>query len=398
MITQEQNERMTRIGPGTPAGELLRRYWQPFAPSGELTAENPIKRVKILCEDLVAYRDTKGGYGLVAEHCPHRKASLAWGHVDDQGIRCPYHGWKFNGQGRCLEQPAEPAGSRLKEEVRHTAYPVRKLGGMLFAYMGPLPAPILPRWDVLAWEKGRRWIDVHEVLECNWLQAMENSVDPVHLYWLHLLNRDGTSPGYSFTHFEEKDHFFEFPYGIMKRRTLPGKNPGDKERIEQHPLLFPNTLRHVGRPSERDDGLLVHDVQIRVPIDDTHTQIYRVNFAPTVKDISPADADAPFKVISMKDEKGNYRMDFVRGQDTMAWETQGRIADRPQEMLGTSDMGIVKYRKLLLDQIKIVEEGGAPMARVPAAHKDRVIEFEVINDRFGLHVPTTEAVLDKVAG
>ncbi len=395
MVTQEQNERMTRIGPGTPAGELLRRYWQPFAPSGELTAENPIKRVKILCEDLVAYRDTKGGYGLVAEHCSHRMASLAWGRVDDEGIRCPYHGWKFNGQGRCLEQPAEPTGSRLKEEVRHPAYPVRKLGGMLFTYMGPQPAPILPRWDVLAWERGKRWIDVQEVLECNWLQAMENSVDPAHLYWLH---RDVASLGYELAHFEETDHFFEIPYGIMKRRTLPGKNPGDKERVEQHPLLFPNTLRHVGKRRDRDGGLLVHDIQIRVPIDDTHTQIYRISFAPTAEDITPADADVPFKSMPTKDAKGNYRMDFVIAQDVMAWETQGRIANRPREMLGTSDMGIVKYRRMLLEQIKIVEEGRTPMGQVPVAHKDRVIEFEVINERFGLDVPTTEAVVERIAG
>jgi len=170
MLTREENETLTRVGRGTPAGELLRRYWQPLVAAAELTEKKPIMAVRLLGEDLVAYRDAQGHYGLVGEQCPHRKASLAFGRVDDQGIRCPYHGWKFDRAGKCLEQPAEPANSGFKDKIKHTAYPVERLGGMLFAYGGPDPKPLMPRWDVLAWENGRRWIQKQELLTCNWLQ------------------------------------------------------------------------------------------------------------------------------------------------------------------------------------------------------------------------------------
>ena len=207
MLTREENETLTRVGRGTPGGELLRRYWQPVAAAGEFTDEKPIKAVKILGEELVVYRDRKGNYGLVGEHCPHRKASLAFGRIDDQGIRCPYHGWKFDSAGKCLEQPAEPEEIGYKDKIKHTAYPVQKLGGLLFGYLGPEPKPLLPRWDVLAWENGKRWIEVHEVLRCNWLQPMENSVDPSHLYWLH---GDTAHLAPVVDHYEEEHEFTTF--------------------------------------------------------------------------------------------------------------------------------------------------------------------------------------------
>ena len=134
MLTREENELLTRVGPGTPGGELLRRYWQPLLPSVMLTVEKPIREVRILGEDLTVYRDTKGNYGLVGRQCPHRRASMAYGRVDDEGIRCPYHGWKFAASGQCLEMPAEPSNSPMKERIRIPAYPVQKLGGMLYAY------------------------------------------------------------------------------------------------------------------------------------------------------------------------------------------------------------------------------------------------------------------------
>ena len=123
-----------------------------------------------------------GRYGLVGEHCPHRLASLAYGRVDEEGIRCPYHGWKFDGAGKCLEQPAEPRRSTFKDRIKQVAYPVEYLGGLIYAYLGPAPVPLLPRWDVLVWEHGRRWIVKESIIDCNWLQPMENSVDPSHLF------------------------------------------------------------------------------------------------------------------------------------------------------------------------------------------------------------------------
>src|SRR5581483_11925229 len=169
-MRQEENELLTRVGRGTPGGELLRRYWHPVAAVAELTEQKPIKPIKVLGEELVVYRDKSGRYGMVAKQCPHRHASLAYGSVENDGIRCRYHGWKFSETGRCLESPAEKGPA----DITHTAYPVQELGGMLFGYMGPAPAPALPRWDVMAWERGERRIERHSVLNCNWLQAMEN--------------------------------------------------------------------------------------------------------------------------------------------------------------------------------------------------------------------------------
>ena len=156
MLTREENETLTRVGRGTPAGEMLRRYWMPAAVAAELTDDKPIKAVRLLGEDLVIYRDKTGRYGLVGEQCPHRRASLAFGRVDEEGIRCPYHDWKFDGAGKCLEQPAEPESGGFKDKITHTAYPDEKLGGLLWAYLGPEPRPLLPRWDVFAWEYGKR--------------------------------------------------------------------------------------------------------------------------------------------------------------------------------------------------------------------------------------------------
>jgi 5,5'-dehydrodivanillate O-demethylase len=142
MLSKEENELLTQSGPGTPGGELLRRYWQPVAYTSELTPQKPIKRVKIMHEDLVVFRTPEGTYGCLAEHCSHRGASLAYGFVEDCGVRCAYHGWKYAPSGQCLEQPFEPAGSTYKERVKHPAYPVEELAGIVFIYMGPAPAPV----------------------------------------------------------------------------------------------------------------------------------------------------------------------------------------------------------------------------------------------------------------
>jgi 5,5'-dehydrodivanillate O-demethylase len=380
MLTREENETLIRVGRGTPAGELLRRYWHPVAASGELTDEKPIKPVKLLGEELVVYRDKKGRYGMLGEHCPHRMASLAFGRVDEEGIRCPYHGWKFDSAGKCLEQPAEPEERSYKDKIRHTAYPVERLGGLLFAYLGPEPKPLLPRWDVLAWQSGKRWIEVHEVLRCNWLQPMENSVDPSHLYWLHGATAHLAG---AVDHYQEEHEFIPFEYGIMKRRTTPGKRSGDAPEIDQHPLVFPNTLRHVFR-TVKTDNKVRHNLQIRVPVDDSHTQVFVVYFEPNEHDRSPVDGDAPWEFFPVRDEKGQYRLEHVLVQDAMAWETQGAITDRTQEHLGVGDEGIIMFRKLLREQIEIVQRGGEPLGVIRDPNQNRLIEFDVINERIGL--------------
>ena len=380
MLTREENQMLTSVGRGAPAGELLRRYWMPVLCAGELTNDKPIKSFSLLGENLVVFQDKSGRYGVVAEQCPHRKASLAFGRVDEQGIRCPYHGWKFDCAGKCLEQPAEPETGGFKDKIKHTAYPCERLGGLLWAYLGPEPRPLLPRWDVLAWENGKRWIEKHEIYHCNWLQPMENSVDPSHLYWLHgeTAHLVGVVGKY-----EEEHNFIPFEYGILKQRRTPGRKPGEGTQLDQHPLVFPITLRHVFR-ALKTTGWLLHNVQIRVPVDDAHTQVYVVYFTPNETDHSPANGDTPWEYFPIRDKQGEYRLDHVLVQDAMAWETQGAPTDRTQEHLGVGDEGVILLRKVLRAQIEIVQKGGEPLGLVRDPSKNRLIEFDVINERVGL--------------
>jgi 5,5'-dehydrodivanillate O-demethylase len=414
MMTQQENDYLTRVGPGTPAGELLRRYWHPVAAAVELTEEQPTKKVKILGEKLVVFRmppapgQSQPSYGLVGEHCAHRLASLVWGKVDSAGIRCPYHGWKFAPDGRCLEQPAEPAGSTYKDRIRQTAYPVQILAGLLFAYMGPLPAPQLPRWDVLAREDGKRWGVIESVIDCNWLQAMENSVDPAHLYWLHGSLGAPNSPvgveryaalGVQAQYAEQHD-FIRFDYGIQKKRITQGKKPGDPPLVEQHPLVFPTCLRLVlaldsiqmqgyeaarhFTEEEKNLGYL-HNMQLRVPIDDTHTMQYHISFLPSSTSTSPPDKDIPFSYCPLKTPDGQYDMNIVTAQDTLAWESQGDLTDRTLENLGVSDRGVVILRRLLKEQIEIVRKGGDPMGVIRDPEKNTIIDLDTFHEPFGLY-------------
>jgi 5,5'-dehydrodivanillate O-demethylase len=185
LLTAARNEMLTQVGPGTPMGELLRRYWQPVGGASELDTD-PIKPIRLLGEDLVLYRDSGGRYGLIDRHCPHRRADMAYGWVEETGIRCSYHGWLIDEAGRCLEQPYEDTASPKpsKSGCDAKAYPVKECAGLLFAYLGPLPAPELPVWEAFTWPNGFREIVLADV-PCNWFQCQENSIDPVHFEWMH---------------------------------------------------------------------------------------------------------------------------------------------------------------------------------------------------------------------
>src|SRR3981081_165175 len=266
MLTKEANERLTQVGLGTPMGALLRRYWYPIATLPELLTE-PVLAVTVLGENLALYRTEDGKFGLVAQRCPHRGASLAYGIAEADGLRCAYHGWKFDGRGSCLEQPAEPAESAFKNRVRVPAYPVQEMGGLIWAYLGPPPVPLLPRYDLFVRDDLEREIGITR-LPCNWLQIMENSLDPVHLEYLHgkytnyVLKRQGKPPAAKIRH-HEKIRFTVFDYGISKHRLLEGDSEDTDDWQIGHPILFPNILA-VGDHR-------VPEFQIRVPMDDTHT-------------------------------------------------------------------------------------------------------------------------------
>ncbi len=232
VLTVEENERLTRVGPGTPMGHLMRRYWQPIVAVSQMET-HATRPIRLLGENLVLYKDRQGRLGLIGDRCPHRKVNMIYGIPDEEGLRCPYHGWLFNHEGRCLEQPyekAEDPAELFKDKVCTTAYPVQELGGLIFAYLGPEPVPLLPRWDLLVWDNVYRDIGM-AVLPCNWLQIMENSVDPVHAEWLH-----GHFVNYVWERLEQPERirhipaheligFDVFEYGIIKRRILRRSNP-----------------------------------------------------------------------------------------------------------------------------------------------------------------------------
>ena len=361
MLTPEENEMLTRVGPGTPAGELLRRYWLPVCPASELTAAQPTRFVRLLGEDLVAFRATNGQVGLIADHCAHRGASLLYGRVEERGIACAYHGWLYDTSGSCLECPAEPAGSMFHLTVKLPAYPVQKFVGLYWAYLGPLPAPVMPRYDVWVRQDGRRRVTVHPMLDCNWFQAMENSADPAHADILHheFHARRGVRVTNSTRGNVDAIEAYDFevvPIGLMKKRITASPAPDG-----EHPLIFPNILR-VG-----------NNTQIRVPVDDTHTAIFRIAFDPTPDgSIVEDEADPPVAYVGPWKDPVDAVHPFTRhdmmvdvqAQDHMAWETQGPIANRTVERLATSDRGIVMLREMMKREIARVQQGEDPLGLV----------------------------------
>jgi 5,5'-dehydrodivanillate O-demethylase oxygenase subunit len=382
MLTEKENETLTRVGPGTPMGTLMRRYWHPVAArsemdtSSELGAGSWTKRVRLLGEDLVLYKDRSGAFGLIGEFCPHRRASLAYGIPTDDGIRCPYHGWKFDGTGACLEQPNEPEGSNFKDKIKTAGYPIEELGGLLWAYLGPLPAPLIPRLDGLVVEGAIRSLG-QSVVPCNWLQQMENSVDPCHTEWLHGNFAEfviGTGEKVPASRHTVKIGFDEFEWGIVKRRLLVGQTEDCDDWAIGHPLVFPNMLA-IG---SHDVNWTMYAFQIRVPMDDTHTMHYWYNaFVPPPHKKAPQKLLESFPVFNVPyaDEQGEYLLRMTHAQDIMCWVTQGAIANRTLESLGSTDRGITLYRKMLFREIDRVAAGQDPICVIRDPKKNELIEL-----------------------
>ena len=362
MLTREENEWLTCVGPGTPAGELLRRYWQPVATSSEM-AHLSTKIIKILGEELVLFKDKQGKLGLVGAYCPHRRANLIYGIPDEDGLRCPYHGWKFDRTGCCLEQPFEDtvrSNSTFKDRVRIPGYPVQELGGLIFAYLGPKPEPLVPRWDLLVQEGVVREIG-HAVTPCNWLQTAENILDPVHVEWLHhefgnyAAERTGKG-GRLRPRIRHLNITFDLAeYGIIKRRLLEGESEEADDWKIGHWLVFPNIQKGTDM------------LRFRVPVDETRTAqwYYSVRLS-SDGEVQRAEEIPLYQMPSpVLDERGQPQWEFLDGdvdpQDNAIFVSQGTIYDRTQETLGESDRGIVLYRLLLDRQIKIMQAGKDPM-------------------------------------
>ncbi len=351
MLTAAKNDSLTRVGPGTPMGELLRRYWMPIAGAASLTAECPVKPLRLLGEDLALYRDLSGRYGLVARHCAHRGADLACGTVEPDGLRCFYHGWKFGADGACIEQPYEEIAApnpKSRAGCDIAAYPVRECAGLLWAYLGPQPAPELPVWAPFTYENGFREVVTAQV-PCNWFQCQENSIDPVHFEWMHE-NWSGRLRGQE-THAARhlKLRFDEFEHGFVYRRIREGGDEQDVNWSVGRVALWPNGF-YLGMHFEW-----------RVPVDDENTLSIAWFFMRVPRGREPyVQESVPVWESPVRDARGNFIVSHVINQDIVGWVGQGRIADRSRENLRGSDVGIVEMRKRFFADLDKVAKGEDP--------------------------------------
>ena len=368
MLSQQDNERYTRVGKGTPMGELMRRYWHPIAGTSQMMGEDPTMAVRLLGEDLVLYRTPDNEFGLIEQRCAHRGVDLLYGIPEKEGIRCCYHGWLYDFSGQCLEQPSEPTGSTYKDKIQLTAYPVQELHGLIWAYLGSQPAPLLPRWDVFAWEANVTRRIQASTLPCNWLQCVDNALDPTHFEHLHgyygtwINAQKGQGKEWANRLPQRAKHhlklgFERFEHGVIKRRVTAGIDETHPDWQTGHPIVFPYTLKIGG-------GEGAHRFLLRVPIDDEQT--WYVRYTTTVH---PAGADVPVQEFGsipveehpLYDEKGRLVSTDVPGQDQMTWVAQGPIVDRTRENLGVTDAGIILFRKVMEENLRVVEDGGDPM-------------------------------------
>jgi len=369
MLGASKNELLTQVGRGTPMGELLRRYWMPLAALSEFDNES-VKPIRLMGEDLTLYKDSGGSFGLVDRHCPHRGADMSYGFVEPCGLRCNYHGWLFDRDGRCIEQPYEDVAqpeARFRDKIRIKAYPVEAHAGLLWAYLGPQPAPLVPHWEPFTWKNGFVQIVFADV-PCNWFQCQENSVDPLHFEWMHMnwsvRLRDQGGP-YSSRHL--KLAFDEFDYGIVYRRIREGMT-------EEDPLW------KVGRVCLWPNALFTGDhFEWRVPIDDQNTLSVTWCFSRVPKTREPyVQQRIPAWSGPVRDaETGRWISSHVMNQDFIAWIGQGVITDRTREHLGTSDAGIIMMRQRFLQDIEAISRGEDPKATIRDPEVNRCIALPI---------------------
>ncbi|MDP3824715.1 MAG: Rieske 2Fe-2S domain-containing protein [Burkholderiales bacterium] len=401
----EQNELITRVGPGTACGAVLRSYWQPVALVDEFDpaldpgmAQRPVKAVRALGQDMVLFKDAQGAWGLLDRGCPHRGADLSFGRNEGDGLRCPFHGWKFDTTGKCLDTPAEPAGSKLCERVRQRSYPVLEKSGILFAWLGEEGStpPPFPRFDCFDAPSSHTFA-FKGMWQCNWLQAFEVGIDPAHPSFLHRFLSDEPLEGIGqnaagkqfrsasagdfggerwpmtriMREFHQPEISFEpQPWGMQLTALRPMTEELTHVRITQ--AIFPQTF-----VIPLSETLTI--TQMHLPVDDTHTYWYSIftSFA------GPVDKEAMrnqrLQYIQLPDylpKSGRHNQwgfnpaeqrtqtylgmgeDDINVHDQWAVESMGAIQDRTREHLGTSDKVIMANRRMLLKAIETVQAGG----------------------------------------
>jgi phenylpropionate dioxygenase-like ring-hydroxylating dioxygenase large terminal subunit len=392
MLTQEQNELVCETGRGTPLGEVMRRYWQPVELSSEIKAGCKPKHIKVMGEDLVLFRDDKGKPGLLGLHCSHRLTSLAYGRVEDGGLRCPFHGWLYDVEGRCLEQPAEP--EPFADKIRHLAYPCEELGGLIFAYMGPPEKkPLLPRYEVLVREDGTRKVDSY-LINSNYLQNLEGgALDPAHASYLHA-DSWSTAKYKLATLPRTRLDFWETDYGIRQKTYMPMPDiNGFSMGMVYNFFIMPNGLVLVmERDGSQRKGPAQKFQSWFVPMDDTHTIRFQVGFAELDKDQKPYEWPSRGDFIQAGPQNDYFRnyeeVDTISGipgnapgtsvkgflaQDNMVNESQGPIVDRSREHLGAFDKVVAAARIMLLTAIREVQKGQDPKHIIRDTAKNNIV-------------------------
>jgi phthalate 4,5-dioxygenase oxygenase subunit len=401
MLSKANNERLTRTGRGTPMGEAMRRYWIPALASSELAQSDctPV-RVTLLGEKLVAFRDTLGNVGLVAENCPHRGASLFFGRNEERGLRCVYHGWKFDVDGNCVDMPNEPSDSDFRNKVTASAYPCVEMAGVIWTYMGPLatmPALTTQEWMRVPIERS----DVCRHLgDCNWLQLLEGGIDTSHSSFLHRTfgrERGLATQGYrarsTAPRLEVVLTDYGYTYAGIRNLAEEGKS---YVRVYQFVLPF-----HQMRSFEGYLGHALVAGHIWVPADDEHTWIwswtYTANGEPLPAEVVEAEKrsagrqpddvlpgslrfrrnrDNDYLIDRQRQRTTNYTgIDVISAQDQAAQESIGIIADRSIEHLGSSDAAIIAARRLLLQACEDVEHDRDPLGSRLAVISARAAEM-----------------------
>jgi phthalate 4,5-dioxygenase len=389
MMSAEQNQMLTQVGPGTLGGNLLRRYWQPIALADEFDATlvpemglRPVKPIRVLGQDFVLFRDEARRYGLLDRDCPHRGADLSYGRREPEGLRCPFHGWMFDVKGNCLETPAEPAGSRLCDRVKQRAYPVVEKNGVLFGYFGDEKSglsglPAFPAFDCFEAPKSHVFA-FKGFLECNWLQALEVGIDPAHASFLHRYFEDEDVAGSYGKQFRGSSTNSDIP---MTRLLREFQSP----EILIEPTDFGMRLMALRKINEEQTHVRVTNqvfpqafviplsadisiTQWHVPVDDTHCYWYAMFTSFTAPIDKQQMREKRLKLYTLPDYKprvgkhNRYGFDVkeqltqtytgmgtdINVHDQWAVESPGCIQDRTREHLGTSDKAIMMYRKQLL--------------------------------------------------
>jgi len=393
MLKPEDNELLTRVGPGTGMGDLLRRFWLPALLEEEVHKKDgaPV-RLRLLGEDLVAFRDTDGKLGVLDAYCAHRRTHLYFGRNEECGIRCVYHGWKYDVSGRCVDMPSEPAESDFKDKVRTKSYPVETRGGVVWIYMGP--AELETELPYFEWARlpGSRCEVTKRVQQCNWVQAVEGGIDSSHISYLHrnLADLDPAKSGTGHRSFTSRDRspvftVKETDYGLLIGARRNATEESFYWRITQFLVPFWTMIPPILREEVDDSAEDTYAGHAWVPIDDENTWTWSFNCNPH-RDFDEREKALFHPRTGMwgpiddsyrpRWNRGNdYGLDRdmqnivnytgikgIPNQDAAVQESMGPIADRSRETLGTSDKAIIAFRKLLLEMTNDLRNGREPEA------------------------------------